>query len=533
MSAARIGMNRLQELVRLHRMGTNVHEVARLLGMSPNTERAYREVLEQAGVLKGASDELPSLEDLRAVMLKHKPVPETPPQKQSSVETWSEQIETMLKKGARPKAIYDKLRLEEEGFDGSLWAVKRLCARLNRKRPTQPEDVAIPVETEPGEVAQVDFGYVGKLYDPERGVLRKAWVFVLVLGYSRHMFCRVVFDQSSDTWLALHVEAFAALGGVPAVLVPDNLKAAVIRAAFAVGDTPAIHRSYRELAQHYGFKIDPTPVRAPEKKGKVESGVKYAKNNFFKPRDFEDIDDANRRLDRWVVEIAGQRIHGTTGKRPLEVFEQEERAVLQPLPARRFETVRWLATSVRRDCKVFFDRRWYPVPWRFIEKDVWVRATPTTVAVYFEDERIATHERGVTVPPEVFDTYLPPHRADLRHRSKSYWLERADRLGPAVGEYIREVFGSDDVLHMLQTVQAMVTLLEKHPVKRARAACQRAHYYGNYKYGGLRDILRKGLDLEPLPTAVSPGFGRLESPRYARKTEELLQLPLEVIREPN
>jgi transposase len=95
------------------------------------------------------------------------------------------------------------------------------------------EDVAIPVETEAGHIAQVDFGYVGELYDPDEGRLRKAYVFVLVLGYSRHMFVRLVFDQKVETWLMLHIEAFEELGGVPAVIVPDNLKAAVIRAAFA------------------------------------------------------------------------------------------------------------------------------------------------------------------------------------------------------------------------------------------------------------------------------------------------------------
>jgi hypothetical protein len=134
----------------------------------------------------------------------------------------------------------------------------------------------------------------------------------------------------------------------------------------------------------------------------------------------------------------------------------------------------------------------------------------------------------------VLDTYLPPERADLRHRSREYWVERADALGDEVGGYVREVFDSDDVLSMLRQVQAMVRLLEKHPRKRARAACERASYYGNFKYHALRDILRKGLDLEPLPTVVIDAkHGTLENPRFARSAQELLQLPLEVTDEPN
>ena len=132
--------------------------------------------------------------------------------------------------------------------------------------------MAIPVETEPGEVAQVDFGEVGRLFDPETQRLRRAWAFVMVLGFSRQMVVRVVFDQKLTTWLRLHVEAFEELGGVVRTVVPDNLKAAVIRAAFGVSSSTALNRSYRELARHYGFKVDPTPPYAPQKKGKVESG---------------------------------------------------------------------------------------------------------------------------------------------------------------------------------------------------------------------------------------------------------------------
>ncbi len=100
-------------------------------------------------------------------------------------------------------------------------------------------------------------------------MLRKAWAFVLVHGHSRHMVARIVFDQRIETWQWLHVEAFEELGGVPAVVVPDNLKSAVVRAAFGVGGATALNKSYRELARHYGFKVDPAPICQPKKKGKV------------------------------------------------------------------------------------------------------------------------------------------------------------------------------------------------------------------------------------------------------------------------
>ena len=106
-------------------------------------------------------------------------------------------------------------------------------------------------------------------------------------------------------------------------------------------------------------------------------------------------------------------------------------------------------------------------------------------------------------------------------------------MGEEVGQYIREVFDSDDVLSQLRTVQSMVTMLEKHPMHRARAACVRARFYGNYSYRGLKDILLKALDLQPLPTAVMPAHGRLKEPKYARRVNDLLQMKLEDYHEPH
>ena len=532
MANSRVEMDKLEELVRLHRKGVGCREVARLLRISPNTERCYRKALDEAGFLEGKEDELPSLERLKTAATAYMGFRGTP-QKNSSVFGWSVEIEKMFKQGAGPKSIYDYLRLEREDFEGSLWAVQRFCRQLKKNRAVSAEDVSIPVETSPGEIAQVDFGYVGKLYDPVRGVLRKAWFFVMVLAYSRHMFCRVVFDQKTETWLSLHEQAFRYFGGVVETVVPDNLKAAVIRAAFAVDDGTELNRSYRELAKHYDIKIDPTPIYSPEKKGKVEAGVKYTKNNFFKPRGLEltDIDDANQRLNNWVQKIAGLRTHGSTGHKPLEVFNEVESACLAPLPSKPFEPIVWKEATVHRDSRILFHGQLYPVPWRFIGKRVWIRATRLSVELYGDDIRIAAHQRGVPVPKEIYDTYLPKGRVDFRHRSKDYWLKRADTMGEEVGVYIREVFELDDVLSMLRRVQSMVTMLEQHPHKRANAACRRAAFFASYEYRNLKNILQQGLDMAPLPVVIAPPG--LDNPRFARKPAELLQLEMEEFNEPN
>lgn len=520
-------MHSLQELVRLHRMGTGARKIAHALRMSPNTERSYRRALSSSGLLEGAVDDLPTLEALKEAVARELGDSKLP-QHTSTVECWRGRIEAMLENGATPTAIYDTLRLQEESFTGSLSAVKRLCARATKERGVCAEDVVIPVETPPGKVAQVDFGYVGQMIDPLEKRERRAWVFVMTLCYSRHQFVRIVFDQKVETWIRLHVEAFESLGGVPEVIVPDNLKAAVIRAAFGVDDDLTLNRSYRELARHFGFMIDPTPPRSPEKKGKVESGVKYVKNNFFKPRRGEqDYALMSQELERWVVEIAGVRRHGTTQKRPLEVFETIEKPALLALPTTKWRPVYWHGATVHPDTHVLVKKGLYSVPWRFVGKRVFARLQGNSVEIYFEDTRVTTHDRVEAGKRSTKEEHLPEHRREFRHRNRDYWEKRAAELGGEVAQYIKDVFESDDVHYQLRVVQQIVRHLETFPLDRARAACKRASFYGNYKYSGIKKILKKALDKEPLPTVVLPERGEQEELRFARDPRELLSLPLE------
>ena len=156
----RVEMHRLEEMVRLHRRGPSKHESARMLAMSPNTERVYRRAPSAAELLDGAVDALPSLAELRAAVTAHHP-PKLPPQQTSTVDAFRERIEALMAKGLRPRAIYDRLRLESPEFRGSYSAIKRLWRTIRKARGVRAEDVAIPVETSPVAVAQGDFGYVG------------------------------------------------------------------------------------------------------------------------------------------------------------------------------------------------------------------------------------------------------------------------------------------------------------------------------------------------------------------------------------
>ncbi len=347
--------------------------------------------------------------------------------------------------------------------------------------------------------------------------MRKAWVFVMTLGYSRHMVARIVFDQKIDTWIRLHIECFEELGGVPHTIVPDNLKAAVIRAAFGIDDETALNRSYRELARHYGFVVDPTPPRDPQKKGKVESSVRYVKSNYFKAHAPEDVRDARRGLQQWLQTIAGQRRHGTTGRKPAEVFALEEKSHLLPLPLRRFEVVVWHYAKLHPDCHVVFGGEFYSAPWTLVGQILELRITRTEVTIYHDDAHLCAHRRVHRGQRATLESHLPDRRAALRERSRAHWLALAYEMGEPVGDYIRAIFDADDVLSKLRRVQAIVSHLKTFPEHRARAACVRALHYRNFTYAGIKDILRRGLDLTPLPGGGNSLFDHWQTkPRFSR-----------------
>ena len=152
---------------------------------------------------------------------------------------------------------------------------------------------------------------------------------MVTLCWPRHQYAEFVHDQSSATWLACHRRAFEWFGGVSERVSIDNAKCAIARAC---AHGPEVQRAYAECAEAYGFRVDPCPPRDPQKKGIVESGVKYIKRAFLPLREFRGLADANRQLAEWVLGGAGSRCHGTTREKPLARF-QAEKALLRPRPA--------------------------------------------------------------------------------------------------------------------------------------------------------------------------------------------------------
>jgi len=292
----------IRELVLYMRKNDSDRAVQRLTGMHRQTVKRYRVWATEHGLL--GEERLPSLVELRRLVDETLTEPR-PPQNVSSVEPYREMVSQLRKEGVEMAAIWH--RLYERGYRGSYSAVRRFVHGLE---PGPKPEIMVRVERKPGEEAQVDFGYAGMMLDPETGELRRAWAFVMTLAWSRHQYVEFVFNQRIETWLLVHRHAFEWLGGVPERIVPDNLKAAVVKACF---DDPVIQQAYRECAEHYGFMIAPCREGTPQHKGKVEQGgVHYVKRNFLGGRKPTLIAQANQEVRTWCNQTAGLRMHGTT-----------------------------------------------------------------------------------------------------------------------------------------------------------------------------------------------------------------------------
>lgn len=217
---------------------------------------------------------------------------------------------------------------------------------------------------------------------------RKAWVFIMSLSYSRYMYAAITLDQSVQTFIRCHTEAFRYFGGVPQTVKIDNLKAAIVETDFY---EPTVQRTYAAFAKHYGFLPDSCRAYTPTDKGKVESNVKYVKDNCFKGLDFSDLQEARRFLAGWLSDTANRRKHGTTGKQPQKIFLETEKDKLGPLPAQDFIFSKSGCATVRTDCHIVHEGNFYSVPYAYIGMDVDVIEVNHLLKIYHAGKEIALH----------------------------------------------------------------------------------------------------------------------------------------------
>ena len=253
-----------------------------------------------------------------------------PPGSRSQCEPYREVILTKLGQGLSAQRIFQDL-VSDYGFTAKYHSVRRFVGRLNKGD-------SLPfrrLECAPGEEAQIDFGTGAPVIGPE-GKRRRTHVFRIVLSHSRKAYSEAVYRQTTDNFIRCLENAFWHFGGVPNVLVPDNLRAAVTNADWF---DPELNPKVQSFCEHYGIVMLPTRPRTPRHKGKVERGIGYVQDNALKGRTFSSLQEENRYLLEWETTVADTRIHGTTRSQVATLFREAERATLKNATSRTISII--------------------------------------------------------------------------------------------------------------------------------------------------------------------------------------------------
>lgn len=510
MSNRRFEMYQYRQIIMRLRMGDSIRSLAKEKLADRKTISKINELAKEKGWLVSQCA-IPSDEVLARFFGK-----KSSSSLQSLILPQQKQIEEWCMQGIQATTIYSHLK-QEYGFVGSYSVIQRFIKRL--KDNSSP--VTTILEFSPGECVQVDFGAGPSFVDERTGEVSKTWIFVMVLAFSRHMYAEIVLRQDVETWLGCHRRAFEWFNGVPKKIVIDNAKCAITKACY---NDPVVQRSYAEFAQGYGFIISPCPPYDPQKKGRVESGVKYVKNKFVPLRTHRNIVSSNQALTGWLLEEAGQRIHGSTRERPLTLFEME-RHTLQPLPDKPPELAVWQKVKLHGDCHVQYLKCRYSVSYRLVRQTLWLRATETTVRIYHNHNLVALHPRLFKPGSKnTLDEHLPPNALAYQMRDAQWCLKQATDIGEYCQQAIQKLL-TDSVIDYLRAAQNVVGLRKKFGDERLELACKRALAFQSIHYKTIKSILEAGVENEPLPCEKEPDAlaeTYTAGGRFCRDTSSLL-----------
>ncbi len=271
-----------------------------------------------------------------------------------------------------------------QNYTGSYDRVARFARPL---RWRQEAAAVVRFETDPGQQAQVDFGYFR--YLEEDGVRRHLYGFSMILGYSRCRYVEFVTRITTPVLIRCHLNAFDYLGGYPDDLLYDNMTRVVFERALLTAEHQW-NRQYGEFAAYYGFRPRLCWPYRPQTKGKIERTIRFVKENFFLGRPFTGLGDLNRQAQRWCNTVNAERVHATTGRIPLDLLEEEH---LHALDARPLFPVTVSETrKVSRECFVSFGGNRYSVPWRYAGREALLRLRDRQLLIEVDNQEVCRHE---------------------------------------------------------------------------------------------------------------------------------------------
>lgn len=401
---------------------------------------------------------------------------------QSACEPYRELIESKLAQGLHGKRIWHDL-VTERGFGHGYESVKRFVRKLRAREPQR----VWRMECLAGEEAQVDYG---TLWVGLGGKRRKIHVLRVTLSHSRKGYTEAMARQDTESFVRGIENAFRHFGGVPQLLVLDNLKAGVLKADFY---DPELNPKFAAFCEHYEVTALPTRPRTPEHKGKVESNIRYVKESAVKGKEFATLAELNVHLREWERSVADKRIHGTTRKQVGAHFAEAEKPSLRPLPPNLFPSFVEARRRVHRDSYVEFEKAYYEVPTEYIGRELWVRSDGRMVQLFnLRMEQVAVH---VKLEAGQFTKVLGCGGAPgSLQQSLRHWRQRAAEIGPDTGLWAKALEQRRGPAAMRVLMGMIHQLLPRYGKTALERACGQARLHGHYRLRDLKSWLEAPIE---------------------------------------
>jgi len=457
----------VREVLRAWLAGAGLRTVAAQAGVDRKTARRYVEAAEAAGVVRAGGYEQVTDEVIGVVVSAVRPVkPEGHGAawgrllgEQEQIRAWVAKDLTVVKIGTL---------LERRGVVVPYRTLHRFCVQCCGFGKTAP--TVRVADGDPGVECQIDFARMGLVPDAQTGRNRVAHALIFTAVYSRHMFVWLTFSQTLEAVIAGCEAAWVFFGGVFKVLVPDNMAAIV---ADADPLNPRLTTGWLDYAQHCGFATDPTRVRRPKDKPRVERAVQYVRSNFFAGEQFRDLAQTQERAVRWCDLVAGQRIHGTLQARPVQVFAEREAGLLLPVPA-AYDVPMFKTCKVHRDFHIEIGKALYSVPKHYIGQTVDVRADSTLVKVFHRGQVVKVHPRQRPGGRWTDRDDLPEEKTAYAMRDLDRLVATAHRHGTNVGIYAERLLDDPLPWTRMRMVYRLLGLVRRYGPEPVDAACSRA-----------------------------------------------------------
>ena len=495
MASKRLSMRKIQRVLRLFfEAGLSIRAIARSVQASPSTVGDYIRRANTAGL----SWPLPEALDERALEAQLFPVAPVEPGVERAIPDWARVHTERRRKGVTLALLWQEYKAEHpEGLQYS-----QFCERYRRWRGRL--DVVMRQSHRAGEKLFVDYaGQSVSIVDPTTGEVRKAQIFVAVLGASSYTFAEATWTQALPDWCASHVRALNFFNGVPEIVVPDNLRSAITRPHRY---EPDAHPTYTDLAEHYGFAIVPARVRRPRDKAKAEVGVQLIERwvlAALRHRVFFSITELNEAIAERLEWLNARPFRKLPGSRR-SAFESIDRPALRPLPAEPYVFAQWKKVRVHVDYHIELERHYYSVPHALVGRQLHARYTERTVELFHRGQRVASHVRSHLLGRH---TTVAEHMPEKHRRFAQQWSpERfsrwAEAIGPATAALITQVLHARR--HPEQTYRSCLGILrlaKTYSDARLEAAAQRALAVGAHSVRSVESILKHRLDETPLHEA--------------------------------